>query len=108
MADILIVDDEPDIRNLLSDILQDEEHETRMADTADSALKEINTRRPDLIVLDIWLQGSRMDGIEVLKHVKRDNPDVPVLISLVAISGFLGVCLLVVAWIFRSGWRLRS
>ena len=80
MADILIVDDEPDIRTLLSDILRDEDHDTRMADTADTALKEINARRPDLIVLDIWLQGSRMDGIEVLKHVKRDNPDVPVLI----------------------------
>ncbi|MEL6978711.1 MAG: sigma-54 dependent transcriptional regulator, partial [Pseudomonadota bacterium] len=63
-----------------SDILRDEDHATRMADTADTALKEINTRRPDLIILDIWLQGSRMDGIEVLKFVKRDNPDVPVLI----------------------------
>ena len=80
MADILIVDDEPDIRTLLGDILVDEGHGTRMADTADSALNEINLRRPDLIVLDIWLQGSRMDGIEVLKNVKRDNPDVPVLI----------------------------
>ena len=80
VADILIVDDEPDIRTLLGDILVDEGHNTRMADTADSALNEINIRRPDLIVLDIWLQGSRMDGIEVLKNVKRDNPDVPVLI----------------------------
>ena len=80
MADVLIVDDEPDIRTLLGDILTDEGHATRMADTADSALNEINMRRPDLIVLDIWLQGSRMDGIEVLKAVKRDNPDVPVLI----------------------------
>ncbi|MEL6317477.1 MAG: sigma-54 dependent transcriptional regulator, partial [Pseudomonadota bacterium] len=80
MADVLIVDDEPDIRTLLGDILSDEGHETRMADTADAALREINLRRPDLIVLDIWLQGSRMDGIEVLKSVKRDNPDVPVLI----------------------------
>ena len=74
MADVLIVDDEPDIRSLLGDILTDEGHETRMADTADAALGEINSRRPDLIVLDIWLQGSRMDGIEVLKSVKRDNP----------------------------------
>ena len=80
MADVLIVDDEPDIRTLLSDILTDEGHDTRMADTADAALSEINTRRPDLIILDIWLQGSRMDGIEVLKNVKRDNRDVPVLI----------------------------
>ncbi|MCI4660281.1 MAG: sigma-54 dependent transcriptional regulator [Neomegalonema sp.] len=80
MADVLIVDDEPDIRTLLGDILVDEGHATRMADTADSALDQINERRPDLIILDIWLQGSRMDGIEVLKTVKRDNPDIPVLI----------------------------
>ena len=80
MADILIVDDEPDIRTLLGDILEDEGHHTRMADTADSALESINASRPELIILDIWLQGSRMDGIEVLKSVKRDNPDVPVLI----------------------------
>jgi two-component system nitrogen regulation response regulator NtrX len=80
MADILIVDDEPDIRSMLSDIVGDEGHATRTADTADTALTEINRARPDLIILDIWLQGSRMDGIEVLKAVKRDNLDVPVLI----------------------------
>ncbi|MGD1869717.1 MAG: sigma-54-dependent transcriptional regulator [Neomegalonema sp.] len=80
MADILIVDDEPDIRSLLSDILEDEGHQTRTADSADTAFAAINLARPELIVLDIWLQGSRMDGIEVLKSVKRDNPDVPVLI----------------------------
>ena len=80
MADVLIVDDEPDIRTLLGDILTDEGHICRMAETADGALGEIAKRRPDLIVLDIWLQGSRMDGIEVLKTVKRDDPDLPVLI----------------------------
>lgn len=80
MADVLIVDDEPDIRSLLGDIISDEGHSTRFADTADSALNQISASLPDLIILDIWLQGSRMDGIEVLKSVKRDNPDVPVLI----------------------------
>ena len=80
MSDILIVDDEADIRDLLGDILRDEGHTTREASDADGALGQINLRAPDLIILDIWLQGSRMDGIEVLKRVKRDNPDIPVVI----------------------------
>ncbi|MEM9012176.1 MAG: sigma-54 dependent transcriptional regulator [Pseudomonadota bacterium] len=80
MSDILIVDDEPDIRDLVADILVDEGHGTRTAWDADSAFKEINARAPDLIILDIWLQESRMDGIEILKTVQRDNPDLPVVI----------------------------
>lgn len=80
MSDILIVDDEADIRDLLGDILRDEGHATREASDADGALGEINLQAPDLIILDIWLQGSRLDGIEILKRVKRDNPDIPVVI----------------------------
>lgn len=80
MSDILIVDDEADIRNLVGDILRDEGHTTREAEDADGALAGVDEAPPDLIILDIWLQGSRMDGIEVLKSVKRDNPDVPVVI----------------------------
>lgn len=80
MSDILIVDDEADIRDLISDILGDEGFSTRTAHDADSALAEINTRAPALLILDIWLQGSRMDGIEILRSVKRDNPDLPVVI----------------------------
>ncbi|MBK0397967.1 sigma-54-dependent Fis family transcriptional regulator [Limibaculum sp. M0105] len=80
MADILIVDDEADIRELIADLLQDEGHQTRMAHDADSAFAAIERAAPDLIILDIWLQGSRMDGIEILKAVKRDNPGVPVVI----------------------------
>ena len=79
-ADILVVDDEADIRDLIADILEDEDYAARRASDAESALREINARQPDLIVLDIWLQGSRKDGIEVLKIVKRDNPDLPVVI----------------------------
>ena len=80
MADILIVDDEADIRDLISDLLTDEDHSARTADDADSAFAQIEASAPDLIILDIWLQGSRMDGIEILKSVKRDNPGIPVVI----------------------------
>jgi two-component system nitrogen regulation response regulator NtrX len=93
MADILIVDDEEDIRELIAEILQDEGHDTRTAACADTTFKEINGRQPDLIILDIWLQGSRKDGIEVLKTVKRDNPELPVII----ISGHGNVELAVAA-----------
>ncbi|MEL6233481.1 MAG: sigma-54 dependent transcriptional regulator [Pseudomonadota bacterium] len=80
MSDILVVDDEPDIRTLLAEILQDEGHETREAWDADTALAAINERAPDLVILDIWLQDSRLDGIEILKTARRDNPDLPVVI----------------------------
>jgi two-component system nitrogen regulation response regulator NtrX len=80
MSDILIVDDEADIRALVADILRDEGHTTREASDADGALRQIAASPPALVILDIWLQGSRMDGIEVLKNVKRDNPDIPIVI----------------------------
>ena len=80
MADILIVDDEADIRDIISDLLQDEGYSARTAHDADSAFAAIETAPPDLIILDIWLQGSRMDGIEILKSVKRDNPGIPIVI----------------------------
>lgn len=80
MSDILIVDDERDIRELISDILQDEGYATRLAGNSDDAMAAINADAPALIVLDIWLKDSRMDGIDILKTVKRDNPDVPVVI----------------------------
>ncbi|CUH65948.1 Nitrogen regulation protein NR(I) [Thalassovita autumnalis] len=80
MSDILIVDDEKDIRELISDILEDEGFTTRLAGNSDEAMNEINGEPPALIILDIWLKDSRMDGIDILKTVKRDNPDVPVVI----------------------------
>ncbi len=80
MSDILIVDDERDIRELISDILEDEGYSTRLAGTSDEAMNQINSEPPALIVLDIWLKDSRMDGIDILSTVKRDNPDVPVVI----------------------------
>ncbi len=80
MSDILIVDDERDIRELISDILEDEGFATRLAGNSDEAVAAINAEPPALMILDIWLKDSRMDGIDILKAVKRDNPDVPVVI----------------------------
>jgi two-component system nitrogen regulation response regulator NtrX len=79
-ADILIVDDEADIRDLIAGILQDEGHRTRLARDSDEALRAIEDRKPHLVVLDIWLQGSRLDGLEVLTIMKRTYPDLPVVI----------------------------
>lgn len=80
MSSILIVDDERDIRELIGDILKDEGFSVRLAANADECMTEINTEAPSLMILDIWLKDSRMDGIDILKTVKRDNPDVPVVI----------------------------
>jgi len=80
MSDILIVDDERDIRELISDILEDEGYTTRLAGNSDECMNQLNSEPPGLMILDIWLKDSRMDGIDILKHVKRDNPDVPVVI----------------------------
>lgn len=76
--DILIVDDEQDIRVLTAGILEDEGYETRMADGSDEALSQVRERRPGLVLLDIWLQGSELDGLQILKAIKRDHPSVPV------------------------------
>ncbi|WP_181705626.1 sigma-54-dependent transcriptional regulator [Chthonobacter rhizosphaerae] len=82
-SDILIVDDEADIRELVAGILEDEGFGTRKAGDADGALSAITARRPNLVFLDIWLQGSRLDGLALLDEIKADHPDLPV----VMISG---------------------
>jgi two-component system, NtrC family, nitrogen regulation response regulator NtrX len=82
-ADILVVDDEVDIRELVSGILEDEGYRARRAGSADEALAAIASRRPNLVFLDIWLQGSRLDGLQVLELIKEQHPDLPV----VMISG---------------------
>ncbi len=81
--DILIVDDEADIGELVAGILEDEGYSARTARDADSAIAAISSRRPNLIFLDIWLQGSRLDGLELLNEIKAQHPDIPV----VMISG---------------------
>ncbi|MDJ0950498.1 MAG: sigma-54 dependent transcriptional regulator [Alphaproteobacteria bacterium] len=81
--DILIVDDEADIRTLISGILTDEGYTCRLAGDAQTALNEVRARRPSLVILDIWLQGSDKDGLQVLEEIMRDHDSVPV----VMISG---------------------
>ena len=80
MSDILITDDERDIRELISDILKDEGFNTRLAGTSDQCMAEIAKEPPALMILDIWLKDSNMDGIDILKVVKRDHPDIPIVI----------------------------
>ncbi|HVV64898.1 MAG TPA: sigma-54 dependent transcriptional regulator [Rhizomicrobium sp.] len=82
-SEILIVDDEEDIRDLIAGILRDEGYETRVAGDGEAALAAVRQRRPQLVILDIWLQGSRLDGIQVLDALKREQADLPV----VMISG---------------------
>ncbi|MDI6838398.1 sigma-54-dependent transcriptional regulator [Ciceribacter thiooxidans] len=82
-SDILVVDDEEDIREIVSGILSDEGHETRTAHDADSALAAISDRVPRLVFLDIWMQGSRLDGLSLLDEIKTRHPELPV----VMISG---------------------
>jgi two-component system, NtrC family, nitrogen regulation response regulator NtrX len=79
-ADILIIDDEADIRELVAGILQDEGFETRLAHNSDAALSEINLRKPSMIILDIWLQGSKLDGLDLLLEIKQHHPALPVVI----------------------------
>jgi two-component system nitrogen regulation response regulator NtrX len=78
-SDILIVDDEVDICLLIEGILNDEGFKTRKAHSAEKALEAIDARRPSLIILDIWLQGSGMDGMQLLDRVLRDHPETPVI-----------------------------
>jgi two-component system nitrogen regulation response regulator NtrX len=82
-SDILIVDDEEDIRGLIAGILTDEGYSTRVAGDSEAVLAALRSRRPQLVVLDIWLQGSKLDGIELLDVLKREYPQLPV----VMISG---------------------
>ena len=78
--DILVVDDEQDIRELVAGVLQDEGYETRAAGDSDAALEAIAVRRPSLVLLDVWLQGSRLDGLELLEEIKRRDASIPVLV----------------------------
>jgi two-component system nitrogen regulation response regulator NtrX len=78
--DILVVDDETDIRELVAGVLEDEGYDTRGAADSDAALEAVATRRPSLVLLDVWLQGSRLDGLELLDELKARDPSLPVLV----------------------------
>jgi two-component system nitrogen regulation response regulator NtrX len=78
--DILIVDDEQDIRDLVAGVLEDEGYTTRAAANSDEALQALADRRPSLALLDVWLQGSRLDGLQLLEAIKQRDPTLPVLV----------------------------
>ena len=74
MTEILIVDDEPDIRLLVEAILRDEGFEARSAGNSDEAIAAYRARRPGLVILDVWLQGSKLDGIGILDVLHQEQP----------------------------------
>jgi len=80
MGYILVVDDEKDIRQLIGQILSDEGYKVCLASNSETAMEEINSKSPDLIILDIWLKDSNMDGIEILKTVRSNDKNIPVVI----------------------------
>jgi two-component system nitrogen regulation response regulator NtrX len=77
--EVLVVDDEEDIRDLVSGVLQDEGYAVRTAGDSSAALDAIKDRRPSLVLLDVWLQGSRLDGLQLLQQLKHNDPSLPVL-----------------------------
>jgi len=78
--DILVVDDEADIRELVCGVLEDEGYRPRSAGDADATLAALAERRPSLVLLDVWLQGSRLDGLQLLGEIKRRDPTLPVIV----------------------------
>src|SRR3569623_3363990 len=80
-VDILVVDDEADIRDLVAGILEDEGYSVRTAADSDAALAAIRARRPSLLIQDIWMQGGGLDGLELLDLVKEMDSDMPVVMS---------------------------
>src|SRR5688500_15823137 len=77
--EVLVVDDEADIRELVAGVLEDEGYAVRTAADSSSALEAIEDRRPSLVLLDVWLQGSRLDGLQLLEQVKSRDPTLPVI-----------------------------
>jgi two-component system, NtrC family, nitrogen regulation response regulator NtrX len=76
---VLVVDDEADIRELVSGVLEDEGYKVRTAADSTAALDAFEERRPSMALLDVWLQGSRLDGLQLLQEIKRRDPTIPVL-----------------------------
>ncbi|HEX8402193.1 MAG TPA: sigma-54 dependent transcriptional regulator [Allosphingosinicella sp.] len=77
--EILVVDDEQDIRELVAGVLEDEGYATRAAANSSEAMAALGDRRPSLVLLDVWLQGSKLDGLQLLEEIKRRDPSLPVL-----------------------------
>ena len=79
-SDILVIDDEADIRDLISGILEDAGHQVRAARDSDEAIEAVRRRRPTLAILDVWLQGSKIDGLDLLAMLRDIDPDMPVIV----------------------------
>ena len=77
--EVLVVDDEADIRDLVSGVLEDEGYAVRSAADSTQTLDAIEERRPSMVLLDVWLQGSKLDGLEILQEIKRRDPTIPIL-----------------------------
>src|SRR3989337_1527769 len=77
--EVLVVDDEADIRELVSGVLEDEGYAVRTAADGGGPLDAIEERRPSLVLLDVWLQGSKLDGLQLLEQIKRRDPTLPIL-----------------------------
>src|SRR5215212_1736076 len=77
--EVLVVDDEADIRELVSGVLEDEGYTVRTAADSNQTLEAMEERRPSMVLLDVWLQGSRLDGLQLLQEIKRRDPTIPVL-----------------------------
>jgi two-component system nitrogen regulation response regulator NtrX len=78
--DVLVVDDELDIRELVAGVMEDEGFTARTAANSDEALAQLAERRPTIVLLDVWLEGSKLDGLELLEEIKRHDPTIPVLV----------------------------
>ena len=83
MHKVLIIDDEKDICFLISEILKDENYNTSIALNSDEAISKFNEIKPDLVILDVWLSNSKLDGIEILKEFKSINSSIPIIIILI-------------------------
>ncbi len=77
--EVLVVDDEADIRELVSGVLEDEGYAVRTAADSTQTLEAVEERRPSMVLLDVWLQGSKLDGLQLLQEIKRRDPTIPVL-----------------------------
>src|SRR5690348_1587025 len=77
--EVLVVDDEADIRDLVSGVLEDEGYAVRVAADSSQTLDAVEERRPSMVLLDVWLQGSKLDGLQLLQEIKRRDPTIPVL-----------------------------
>ena len=80
--EVLVVDDEADIRELVAGVLEDEGYTVRTAADSTSALDAVEDRRPSLVLLDVWLQGSRLDGLQLLEAMKSRDPTLPVIMAI--------------------------